>query len=44
MIKEVKDFKRKELFEHYNSADNPFVIVTTKIDITNVMNQITTTL
>ena len=38
MIKEVKDFKRKELFEHYNSADNPFVIVTTKIDITNVIN------
>ena len=38
MIKEVKDFKRKELFEHYNSCDNPFVISTMKIDVTNVVN------
>lgn len=38
MIKEVKDFKRKELFEHYNSCDNPFVISTIKIDVTNVVN------
>lgn len=38
MIKEIKDFKRKELFEHYNSADNPFIIITTKIDVTNVIN------
>lgn len=38
MIKEIKDFKRKELFEHYNSFDNPFVFVTTKIDVTNLVN------
>lgn len=38
MIKEVKDFKRKDLFENYNSRNNPFVIITTKIDITNVIN------
>lgn len=31
MIEEVKDFYRKELFEHYNSCTNPFIIMTTKI-------------
>lgn len=38
MIKEVKNYKRKEIFYHYNSCDNPFVIVTTKIDVTNIVN------
>lgn len=38
MIKEVTDFKRKELFDHYHEGNNPFVMVTTKIDITNVVN------
>lgn len=38
MIKEIENFKRKELFEHYNNCDNPFVIVTTKIDVTNIVN------
>lgn len=37
MIKEVKDFKRKELFDHYNDCDNPFIICTTKIDVTNIV-------
>ncbi len=38
MIQEVKDFKRKELFNHYHSCDNPFIICTTKIDVTNIVN------
>lgn len=38
MKKEVRDFKRKELFDLYNSRMNPFAIVTTKIDITNIYN------
>lgn len=38
MIEEVKNFKRKELFEHYHSCNNPFVILTTKIEITNLVN------
>lgn len=37
-MKEVKDFKRQELFNMYNSRTNPFSIVTTKIDITNIYN------
>ena len=37
MIKEVENFERKELFDNYNSNDNPFVIVTTKIDVTNIV-------
>lgn len=36
MKKEITNFKRKELFEHYNTKDNPFIIVTTKINITNL--------
>ncbi len=38
MITEVVEFNRKELFNHYNSCDNPFIICTTKIDVTNVVN------
>lgn len=38
MIKEIKNFKRIELFNHYHKCDNPFVIVTTKIDVTNIVN------
>lgn len=37
-MEEVKDFKRKELFDMYNSRTNPFSFVTTKIDITNIYN------
>ena len=36
MRKEIKDFKRKDLFEHYHSRTNPFSFVTTKIEITNL--------
>jgi len=38
MIKEIKNFKRIELFNHYHECNNPFVIITTKIDVTNVVN------
>lgn len=39
MRKEVKNFYRKELFDHFHNNTNPFVIVTTKIDITNIYNK-----
>lgn len=39
MKKEIKNFNRYELFNHYNEKDNPFVIVTTKVDITNIYNK-----
>lgn len=38
MKQEVKDFKRKELFDYYHKRTNPFLFVTTKIDITNIVN------
>lgn len=37
MIKEVKKIEREELFNHYHKCDNPFVIVTTKVDVTSVI-------
>ena len=36
MRKEIKDFKRKDLFEHYHSKTNPFSFVTTKVDVTKL--------
>lgn len=33
-----KDFNRLEVFEYYNARSNPFAIITTKIDITNIYN------
>lgn len=36
-MKEITNFKRQELFNHYNSCDNPFIIITVKIDVTNVV-------
>lgn len=35
----IENYDRIELFNHYNNKDNPFVIVTTKIDITNIYNK-----
>ena len=37
MKKEIKEFDRIELFKHYNNCDNPFIILTTKIEVTNVV-------
>jgi len=36
-MKEITNFKRQALFNHYNSCDNPFIIITVKIDVTNVV-------
>ena len=38
MRQEINDLKRKELFEYFDSKTNPFIILTTKIDITNIIN------
>ncbi len=38
MKREVKDFKRQGEFEHFNSFDNPFMIVTTRVDVTKIYN------
>ena len=37
MIKEIKDFKREKLFEHYNSCTNPFSFITTEVEVTNIV-------
>ncbi|MBO4726018.1 MAG: hypothetical protein J5598_00265 [Clostridia bacterium] len=37
MIKEIVNFERRELFNIYNGADNPFLSITTKIDVTNIV-------
>lgn len=37
MKQEVNNFKRKALFEIYNERSNPFLFVTTKVDITNII-------
>ena len=37
-MREIKDFERMELFNHFNDADNPFLYLTTEIDVTNVLN------
>lgn len=36
MKTEIKNFERIDLFNHYNNKDNPFLYLTTKIDITNI--------
>lgn len=38
MRKEVINFERKDLFDYYNVRSNPFIILTTKVDITNIVN------
>ena len=37
-MKEIKKYDRINLFNHYQTFDNPFLILTTKIDITNIVN------
>ena len=34
---EIEDFNRKILFEHYNNMDNPFIIMTIPLDVTNIV-------
>ena len=38
MIKEIDKYEREEIFEHYHACDNPFLNITTKIDVTNIVN------
>lgn len=38
MIHELKDFKRIEIFKHYHSCDNPFLMIVTPIDVTKIVN------
>ena len=38
MMKEIENFERQELFNHYSDEDNPFIYITTKIDVTNLVN------
>lgn len=38
MLIAKENFSRRELFELYNSRQNPFSFVTTKLDVTNVYN------
>ena len=32
----IDNYKRSQTFQHYNVMDNPFVVMNTKIDITNI--------
>lgn len=34
---ELVNYKRALLFQHYDKRDNPFIILTTKIDVTNLI-------
>ena len=38
MKEEIKNYSRQDLFDYYHERSNPFVIVTTKIDITKIYN------
>lgn len=38
MKKEITNFKRKEIFDYYNERSNPFIILTTRVDVTNIFN------
>ena len=38
MIKKVDNFDRLELFNYYNDSTNPFLYITTQIDVTNLVN------
>ena len=38
MISEVKSFGRKEIFNNYHTRTNPFIIITTKIEVTDIVN------
>ena len=37
MITKVENFKRQKEFDHFNRCDNPFIIMTTKVDVTNIV-------
>ena len=37
MIREIKEYDRLEIFNKYNSCDNPFIILTTRVNITSLV-------
>ena len=37
MIRKIDNYSRIHIFEHYNICDNPFMILTTKVDVTDVV-------
>lgn len=37
-MKELKNFKREESFKHYNNMQNPYLIITVPIKVTNLVN------
>lgn len=39
MRTEIKNFERISLFEQYNNKDNPFLYLTTKVNVTNIHNK-----
>lgn len=38
MRREIKNFEREELFHKFNEKDNPFVFLTTELDVTHLYN------
>lgn len=39
MKTEITNYERSEIFNYYNNKDNPFLYLTTKVDITNIYNK-----
>lgn len=37
MIKEIKNYKRMDIFNHYNECDSPFLILTIPVDISELV-------
>lgn len=37
-MKEIENFKREELFQKFNAMQNPFIIMTIKVNVTNLVN------
>lgn len=37
-MKEVENFERNDIFQRYNDMQNPFIIVTVPIKVTNLVN------
>ena len=36
-MEEIKNYQRQELFDKYHSCDNPFIICTVKVDVTEIV-------
>lgn len=42
MKTEITNYERIETFNYYNNKDNPFIYLTTKVDITNIHKNVKT--